>query len=90
MSLQEAIARRASLIERITQQREELQVLTEVLERPIGWIDKGYGFAQKIRQKPMLSLGAALLSVLVLRKQLPVIKIGAKLLKIAKWWFSLK
>ena len=90
MSLQEAIARRASLIERITQQREELQVLTEALESPMGWIDKGYGFAQKIGKKPMLSLGAALLSVLVLRKQQHVIKIGTKLLKIAKWWFSLK
>ena len=90
MSLQEVIARRASLIERITQQREELQVLTEVLERPIGWIDKGYGFAQKIGKNPLLSLGVTLLSMLVLRKQLQVITIGTKLLKIAKWWFSLK
>jgi hypothetical protein len=88
MSIQEVEARRTLLLERIAQQRGDLQTLTQSLARPLSFFDKGYAIAQKIRQQPKFTLAAALAAAFVLRKKLPSLKMGFALLKVARWWFS--
>ena len=90
MRLQEVAARRATLLQRIAQQRVELGMQVQSLRRPASLFDKGYTFAQKIRQHPRLVLGTVLLSLIVFRKRLPITKMSVSALTIASWWLSLK
>lgn len=90
MSLQEAAARRATLLQRIAQQRIELGMLAQSLQRPTSLIDQGYTLAHKIRPHPKLVLGTALLSLIVFRKRLPITKMSVTALMVARWWLSLK
>ena len=90
MSLQKVIARRAAIVQRIAQQRGELEMLAQSLQRPVSLFDKGYTLAQKIRQHPRLILGGVLLSLIVFRKRLPIAKISMTALTVARWWLSFK
>ena len=90
MRLQEVAARRATLLQRIAQQRAELGVQAQSLRRPARLFDKGYTLAQKIRLHHKLVLGTALLSLIVFRKHLPITKMGVTALTVASWWLSFK
>ena len=88
MSLQKVIAQRAVLLQRIAQQRVELGILAQSLQRPASLFDKGYFLAQKIRLHPKLVLGSALLSLIVFRKHLPIARMSMTALTVARWWLS--
>ena len=90
MRLQEVAARRATLLQRIAQQRVELGMQVQSLRRPASLFDKGYTLAQKIRLHPRLVLGTVLLSLIFFRKRLPITKMSVSALTIASWWLSLK
>lgn len=90
MSMQQVIARRALLLQRIAQQRAEFGILAQSLQGPASLYDKGYSITQKIRQHPKLISGAALLTLIIFRKRLPIIKMGMTALTVVKGWLSLK
>ena len=90
MSLQQVATRRAVLLQRIAQQRTELAMLAQSLQRPASIFDKGYTLAQKIKQHPKLVSGIALLSMMFFRKHVPIVKLAASALTAVKWWLALK
>jgi len=90
MSMQQVVARRALLLQRIAQQRAEFGMLAQSLQGPASLYDKGYSITQKIRQHPKLMSGAALLTLIVFRKRLPIIKMSMTALTVVKGWLSLK
>jgi hypothetical protein len=90
MSLQQLIARRTALVERIAQQRVDLAIQTQPFERPAGYFDKGYTLVQKIKQQPKLLLGAVTLGAILFHKRLPIAKIMPLSLMLAKWLFKYK
>jgi len=84
MSLQKLATRRTVLIERIAQQRNDVALLSQAIERPLRFVDKGYTFIQKVRQQPKFVLVGTLLLAAVFRKSLLSKK--ATVLAIAKWF----
>ena len=82
MKLQKLVTRRAELIQRIEQQRDDIKTIAHSFERPISYFDKGYALIQKIKQQPKLVTIGALLFAVALRK--PVFKISMALLPIAR------
>jgi hypothetical protein len=90
MSLQHLIARRTALVERIAQQRVDLAILTQPLERPASYFDRGYTLVQKIKQQPKLLFGAVTLGAILFRKRLPIAKVMPFSLMLAKWLFKYK
>jgi hypothetical protein len=90
MNLQDSSVRKNKLIERIAAQRVELSSVVQNLERPLGMLDKGLTFAQKLKHQPKLLLGLALLIAVILRKRFPALVKRAPILAIAQWWFLKK
>lgn len=90
MSLQEIMVRRTCLLQRIAQQRVELGTQAQSLRRSSDLFDKGYNLARKIRLHHKLVLSVALLSLMVLRKRMPITKLGVTALTVASWWLSLR
>jgi len=88
MSAQKLAARRAELVQRIAQQRNDIAILTHSLERPMSFFDKGYALVQKFKQQPKLVLAGALLFATAFRK--PAFRISATLLAIAEWFILKK
>jgi hypothetical protein len=82
MTLKELSARRAMLIQRIDQQRNDISTLVDSFERPLSFFDKGYVLMQKIRQQPKTFLIGALIFAMVFRKT--TFRIGTVLLPISK------
>ena len=90
MNLHEVIARQHLLTKRIDGQRAVLVDQINAFKHTISWVDKGLEFAQILRQQPLLSLVPHLLSGRFLAKKIPVLRLSIKLVKLAKFWFSLK
>jgi hypothetical protein len=90
VSLSELAERRALLIQKIAQQRNDVTSLTQSFIYPAGCFDKGYALAKNIMQKPQWLIGAALLGGMIFRKRLPTLGFGIPLLKIAQWWLFRK
>lgn len=88
MRLQELSKRQAELVQRIAQQRNDIETLAHSLERPISYVDKGYAFMQKVRQQPKTFLIGTLLFAMAFRK--PALRISAALLPIATKLLLLK
>lgn len=90
MSLPEVLARQNLLTKRISEQRTELAEQINVFKPTISWLDKGLEFAQILRQQPLLSLGSVILKANFFKQKISVLRLGFKLFKLAKFWFSLK
>lgn len=90
MNLQDSSARKNKLIERIAAQRIELSSIVQNLERPLGMLDRGFLFAQKLKHHPKFLLALAVLVAVVLRKRLPALIKRAPILAVAQWWFLKK
>jgi hypothetical protein len=90
MSLSKVVARRAFLVQKIAEQRNDITSLTESLIYPANCFDKGYALVKNVMQKPQWLIGVALLSGMIFRKRLPTLRFGIPLLKIAQWWFFRK
>jgi hypothetical protein len=82
MTLKELSARRAKLIQRIDQQRNDISTLAHTFERPLSFFDKGYALMQKIKQQPKTLLIGTLIFAMVFRKT--TFRIGAVLLPVSK------
>ncbi len=88
MSLQKLATRRTVLIERIAQQRNDVALLSQAIERPLRFVDKGYTFIQKVRQQPKFVLAGTLLLAVVFRKSLLSKK--TTILAITQWFLFKK
>ena len=88
MKKQHLKARRADLIMRIAQQRDEVKALAHSFEKPINFIDKCYAGIQKVKQQPKLMMIGALVIGYALRK--PLLRMNLTLLAIAKLLLPLK
>ena len=88
MKKQRLMVRRAELIRRIQQQRNDVKTLAHSFEKPINLIDKCYAGIQKVRQQPKAMMIGALAVAFVLRK--PLLRINLTLLTIAKLLLPLK
>ncbi len=88
MKKQHLKARRADLIMRIAQQRDEVKALAHSFEKPIKFFDKCYAGFQKAKQQPKLMMIGALVIGYALRK--PLLRMNLTLLAIAKFLLPLK
>lgn len=88
MKKQHLKARRADLIMRIAQQRDEVKALAQSFEKPINFFDKCYAGFQKAKQQPKLMMIGALVIGYALRK--PLLRMNLTLLAIAKFLLPLK
>ncbi|HSR02927.1 MAG TPA: YqjK family protein [Methylophilaceae bacterium] len=88
MKKQRLMARRAQLIKRIEQQRNDVKELVHSFEKPINLIDRCYAGIQKVRQQPKLMMLGALVAAYALRK--PLLRMNLTLLAIAKFLLPLK
>ncbi len=70
----ELLAKRNKLLERIANQRAEVADITSELRRPLALADLGYSVIQQIKLHPYYFIGSALISVLVFRKKVSLIK----------------
>lgn len=88
MKKQRLKARRAELIRRIAQQRDDIKALAHSLETPINVFDKCYAGIQKMRQQPKAMMIGALALAFAFRK--PLLRMNLTLLAIAKFLLPLK
>jgi hypothetical protein len=88
MKKRRLMARRADLIMRIAQQRDEVKALAHSFEKPINFFDKCYAGIQKVKQQPKLMIIGALVIGFALRK--PLLRTNLTLLAIAKLLSPLK
>lgn len=70
----ELLAKRNELLERIANQRAEIADITSELRRPLALADLGYSVIQQIKLHPYYSIGGALISILIFRKKVSLIK----------------
>lgn len=87
MKRPELLAKRELLLQRIGNQREDVQIVSASLSRPLALIDIGYSVVQQIRLHPYYFLGTAALSAIILRKNINIIKLG---FTAAAWLLSSK
>lgn len=74
--------RRSELIQRIAQQRHDINSLAQTFEQRIKWLDKSFSVIQKIKQQPKLSMIGVVLFLVVLRR--PVYRMRLMMLSAAK------
>ena len=87
MKKSELFAKRKELLERIANQRAEVADITSELRRPLALADLGYSVIQQIKRHPYYFIGSALISVLIFRKKINIVKKG---FKIFTWLISSK
>lgn len=88
MKKQRLMVRRAALIKRIAQQRDDVKALAHSFEKPINFFDNCYAGIQKVKQQPKLMMIGALVVAFALRK--PLLRMNLTLLAIAKLLLPLK
>lgn len=96
-SLQQIAVKRATLIKRAAQEREELGAVCGQFQRPVALIDKGYAIASKIKEHPGIAMGAtAALSLILFKRGAlgSLVGVAAKAAKyampMARFWLARK
>lgn len=87
MSIRQMELRRAELLAKIAQQRQELDALSHALSPYESRLDRGYRLIQKISEHPVMAVGGSLLFMVVFRRHARVIKIGLLALSVSKMLF---
>lgn len=90
MSIRQVEIRRAELLAKIAQQREELDALSQALSPYTTRFDRGYQLVQKLSEYPVVAVGGSLLFMVVFRRHARVIKIGMMALSVSKMLFRSK
>lgn len=88
MSFKTLGARRIELIQRISQQRDDIALLMQSVEQPLRFVDKSYAFVQKVKQQPKLVLAGTFLLAAAFHK--PLFRKSATILAIAQWFLFKK